>query len=216
MAIVAFLQRAVCALMHRPHRPSRTPTDGNLAQRRSETTDELARGTRHRVRAVQSAGEGFLTGQIDNKTTFHAADFRNVVPRLSPGSYRSRARRSAIDSRRTSARRRFNSPMATCGTSSAPCHRSKFRGLGIPSTCRRWLGGSHAEVETREKRSEHVTRGPSRLHRSSGNCRGGVNTAQKPWIVPIPGTTQMDGSIARSSSARSPSDRTRDVSSIKQ
>jgi len=28
-------------------------------------------------------GKGFLTGQIDNKTTFDAADFRNVVPRFS-------------------------------------------------------------------------------------------------------------------------------------
>lgn len=29
-------------------------------------------------------GKGFLTGKIDDKTTFDSSDFRNVVPRLSP------------------------------------------------------------------------------------------------------------------------------------
>jgi aryl-alcohol dehydrogenase-like predicted oxidoreductase len=29
-------------------------------------------------------GKGFLTGKIDENTTFHKTDFRNVVPRFSP------------------------------------------------------------------------------------------------------------------------------------
>src|SRR5437868_1747244 len=29
-------------------------------------------------------GRGFLTGKIDENTTFHSADFRNIVPRFSP------------------------------------------------------------------------------------------------------------------------------------
>jgi aryl-alcohol dehydrogenase-like predicted oxidoreductase len=29
-------------------------------------------------------GKGFLTGQIDDKTTFDSTDFRNVVPRFTP------------------------------------------------------------------------------------------------------------------------------------
>jgi len=29
-------------------------------------------------------GKGFLTGKIDEKTTFEATDFRNLVPRFAP------------------------------------------------------------------------------------------------------------------------------------
>jgi aryl-alcohol dehydrogenase-like predicted oxidoreductase len=43
-----------------------------------------ARGTRDRLRAVQPARQGFLTGKIDDKTTFDSTDFRNVVPRFTP------------------------------------------------------------------------------------------------------------------------------------
>src|SRR4029079_17596549 len=31
-------------------------------------------------------GKGFLTGKIDETTTFDSADFRNVVPRFTPGN----------------------------------------------------------------------------------------------------------------------------------
>jgi aryl-alcohol dehydrogenase-like predicted oxidoreductase len=29
-------------------------------------------------------GKGFLTGKIDENTTFHSTDFRNIVPRFTP------------------------------------------------------------------------------------------------------------------------------------
>jgi aryl-alcohol dehydrogenase-like predicted oxidoreductase len=31
-------------------------------------------------------GKGFLTGKIDETTTFHSSDFRNIVPRFTPGA----------------------------------------------------------------------------------------------------------------------------------
>ena len=43
-----------------------------------------ARGARHRLRAVQPARQGFLTGKIDETTTFDSTDFRNIVPRFTP------------------------------------------------------------------------------------------------------------------------------------
>ena len=43
-----------------------------------------ARRTRHRLRSVQSAGRGFLTGKIDENTTFDQSDFRSTVPRFTP------------------------------------------------------------------------------------------------------------------------------------
>jgi aryl-alcohol dehydrogenase-like predicted oxidoreductase len=41
-----------------------------------------ARGTGHWIRAVQPLGKGFLTGTIDDKTTFEPTDFCNVVRRF--------------------------------------------------------------------------------------------------------------------------------------
>ena len=41
-------------------------------------------GNRHRPRAVQSAGKGFLTGTIKAGATFGKDDFRSVVPRFAP------------------------------------------------------------------------------------------------------------------------------------
>ena len=60
-----------------------------LAAWASERNDELdfrgrahTRGTGHRLGAIQSPRQGFLTGTIDDKTTFEPTDFRNVVPRF--------------------------------------------------------------------------------------------------------------------------------------
>ena len=41
------------------------------------------RGTGDRVRPVQSARQGFLTGKLDEGTGFAGNDIRNVVPRFS-------------------------------------------------------------------------------------------------------------------------------------
>ncbi len=40
-------------------------------------------------------GKGFLTGKIDEDTTFDASDFRNVVPRFTPGARK--ANRALVD-----------------------------------------------------------------------------------------------------------------------
>jgi aryl-alcohol dehydrogenase-like predicted oxidoreductase len=40
-------------------------------------------------------GAGFLTGTIDEKTTFHSADFRNIVPRFTPEARK--ANRAPVD-----------------------------------------------------------------------------------------------------------------------
>jgi len=76
-------------------------------------------------------GAGFLTGKIDDKTTFDASDFRNVVPRFSPEA------------------RRANRPL-----------------VDIVSRVANAKGASPAQVAI------------------------AWLLAQKPWIVPIPGTTK--------------------------
>jgi aryl-alcohol dehydrogenase-like predicted oxidoreductase len=38
----------------------------------------------HRFRPIQPSGKDFLTGAIDEKTTFDSTDFRNIVPRFNP------------------------------------------------------------------------------------------------------------------------------------
>ena len=77
-------------------------------------------------------GKGFLTGKIDENTTFDAADFRNVVPRFTP-----------------EARRRT----------------------------RHW-----SICSARSPRPEKAT--PAQIALA-------WLLAQKPWIVPIPGTTKL-------------------------
>jgi aryl-alcohol dehydrogenase-like predicted oxidoreductase len=76
-------------------------------------------------------GKGFLTGQIDDKTTFDAADFRNVVPRFAEGNRK--ANLAFVD----------------------------------------WLRAFAAQ--------KHAT--PAQIALA-------WLLAQKPWIVPIPGTTK--------------------------
>jgi aryl-alcohol dehydrogenase-like predicted oxidoreductase len=76
-------------------------------------------------------GKGFLTGKIDDKTTFDSADFRNVVPRFTPENRK--ANQAFVDWLATFAERRKATPAQIALA---------------------WL------------------------------------LAQKPWIVPIPGTTK--------------------------
>jgi hypothetical protein len=47
-----------------------------------------ARGARHRLRSLQPAREGFLTGTIDQTTEFASGDFRNTVPRFTDAEAR--------------------------------------------------------------------------------------------------------------------------------
>src|SRR6476661_8504815 len=77
-------------------------------------------------------GKGFLTGKIDEKTTFDSSDFRNVVPRFTPEARK--ANQALVDLLRNIAERKKATPAQ----------------IAIA-----WL------------------------------------LAQKPWIVPIPGTTKL-------------------------
>jgi aryl-alcohol dehydrogenase-like predicted oxidoreductase len=77
-------------------------------------------------------GKGFLTGQIDEKTTFDSSDFRNVVPRFTPDARK--ANQTLVDLLRAIAKRKNATPAQIALA---------------------WLLG------------------------------------QKPWIVPIPGTTKL-------------------------
>ncbi len=77
-------------------------------------------------------GKGFLTGTIDEKTTFVSSDFRNVVPRFTPDARK--ANLALVDVLRTIAKRKQATPAQIALA---------------------WL------------------------------------LAQKPWIVPIPGTTKL-------------------------
>jgi aryl-alcohol dehydrogenase-like predicted oxidoreductase len=77
-------------------------------------------------------GRGFLTGQIDDKTTFDSADFRSGLPRFTPDARK--ANQAVVDLLRTIAKRKRATPAQVALA---------------------WL------------------------------------LAQKPWIVPIPGTTKL-------------------------
>ena len=77
-------------------------------------------------------GKGFLTGQVDERTTFDSTDFRNTVPRFSPEN------------------RKANQPLVELLVSIAARNRATPAQVAIA-----WL------------------------------------LAQKPWIVPIPGTTKL-------------------------
>src|SRR6267143_6934425 len=78
-------------------------------------------------------GKGFLTGKIDETTTFDSSDFRNTVPRFTPAARE--ANQALIDLLRTIAERKNATPAQIALA---------------------WL------------------------------------LAQKPWIVPIPGTTKLN------------------------
>jgi aryl-alcohol dehydrogenase-like predicted oxidoreductase len=82
--------------------------------------------------AFSPLGKGFLTGKIDENTTFDSADFRNVVPRFTPEARK--ANKALVDLLATIAARKNATPAQ----------------LALA-----WL------------------------------------LAQKPWIVPIPGTTKL-------------------------
>jgi aryl-alcohol dehydrogenase-like predicted oxidoreductase len=77
-------------------------------------------------------GKGFLTGKIDEKTTFEKNDFRNIVPRFTPEARK--ANQSLVDLLGQVAKR---------------------KGATAAQIALAWL------------------------------------LAQKPWIVPIPGTTKL-------------------------
>src|SRR5512140_3876173 len=77
-------------------------------------------------------GKGFLTGKIDEKTTFDSSDFRNSVPRFTPEARK--ANQALVDLLRTIGERKKATPAQIALA---------------------WL------------------------------------LAQKPWIVPIPGTTKL-------------------------
>jgi len=77
-------------------------------------------------------GKGFLTGKIDEKTTFDKSDFRNIVPRFTPEARK--VNQALVDLLRTIAERKKATPAQIALA---------------------WL------------------------------------LAQKPWIVPIPGTTKL-------------------------
>jgi aryl-alcohol dehydrogenase-like predicted oxidoreductase len=78
-------------------------------------------------------GRGFLTGKIDENTTFDSSDFRNIVPRFTPEARK--ANQALVDLLRAIAERKKATPAQIALA---------------------WL------------------------------------LAQKPWIVPIPGTTKLD------------------------
>jgi aryl-alcohol dehydrogenase-like predicted oxidoreductase len=78
-------------------------------------------------------GRGFLTGKIDEKTTFDKTDFRNTVPRLSPEN------------------RKANQAMV-----------------------------------------DLIVQTASRMHATPAQVALAWLLAQKPWIVPIPGTTRLE------------------------
>src|SRR5207245_4686816 len=53
-------------------------------------------------------GKGFLTGTIDEKTTFVSSDFRNLVPRFTPEARKSNL--ALVDVLRTIAKRKKATP----------------------------------------------------------------------------------------------------------
>jgi len=68
------------------------------------TLDELGTG----FVAFSPLGKGFLTGKIDDKTTFDSTDFRNVVPRFTPENRK--ANQAFVDWLATCAERKQATP----------------------------------------------------------------------------------------------------------
>jgi aryl-alcohol dehydrogenase-like predicted oxidoreductase len=102
----------------------RRPEEGLLS-----TLEELGIG----LVPFSPLGKGFLTGKIDEKTTFDKSDFRNIVPRFTPEARK--ANQVLVDLLRTIADRKKAAPAQIALA---------------------WL------------------------------------LAQKPWIVPIPGTKKLE------------------------
>ena len=114
-----------------PSRPCRASTrfGGGSPRRRScPTLEELGIG----FVPFSPLGKGYLTGKIDENTTFDSADFRNTVPRFSPEARK--ANQALVDLLGEIAQRKKATPAQIALA---------------------WL------------------------------------LAQKPWIVPIPGTTKL-------------------------
>ena len=106
-------------------------------------------------------GKGFLTGKIDENTTFDSSDFRNILPRFTPEARK--ANQALVDLLGKIAQRKKATPAQIALA---------------------WL------------------------------------LAQKPWIVPIPGTTKLHrleeniGSLSRTDARRSPRHRDAAASQI--
>ena len=81
-------------------------------------------------------GKGFLTGKIDESTTFDASDFRNRIPRFSPEARK--ANRALVDLLRTvgggTARPRRRSLLPGCSPGSRGSSRCSARGSSSAST----------------------------------------------------------------------------------
>ena len=53
-------------------------------ERARDEVDTHPRGAWDRLRSLQPAGQGLLTGKIDENTRFDSGDFRNTIPRFNP------------------------------------------------------------------------------------------------------------------------------------
>src|SRR5437867_1643517 len=108
-------------------------------------------------------GKGFLTGKIDENTTFDSSDFRNIVPRFTPENRRANSalvdllsrvaeRKKATPAqialawRRTSERPPSSSPRRISARSIARPPRSRSRERAIP---KRWKNGPDSEGSMR-------------------------------------------------------------------
>jgi aryl-alcohol dehydrogenase-like predicted oxidoreductase len=108
-------------------------------------------------------GKGFLTGKIDEKTTFDSSDFRNIVPRFTPEARK--ANLALVDLLRKIAERKKATPAQIalawkriwgrrqsslrpkiCVKSKAPPQRSNCKAPGIPKPSRNWSGAERARV----------------------------------------------------------------------
>ena len=124
--------------------PSRASTPSGGASRGRDPAD--ARGARHRLRAFSPLGRGFLTGQIDEKTTFDERRHPQQYAALHrPGAQgEPRPRRPAGGDRRTQgARHRRRSRSPGCWRRSRGSSRSRAR-----RSCTGWRRTSaRADIE---------------------------------------------------------------------
>jgi aryl-alcohol dehydrogenase-like predicted oxidoreductase len=107
--------------------------DGSLERLRVEAIDPTLEELGIGFVPFSPLGKGFLTGNIDDTTTFDSSDFRNIVPRFTPEARK--ANQALVDLLRKIAERKAATPAQIALA---------------------WL------------------------------------LAQKPWIVPIPGTTKPE------------------------
>src|SRR5438128_1749968 len=135
-------------------------------------------------------GKGFLTGTIDEKTTFVSSDFRNIVPRFTPEARK--ANQAIVDVLRRIAEKKAATPaqLALAGRALVPRRRrveTSRRRVGqghchllAPDECGRYRPGDRSHLLGRGGACKEGSQGSGRLRVQHGAERGALRCLRGP------------------------------------